>query len=126
MFIESGIYDCDFSCNNVNEVLQVRYNCFNKYVNNIYFILIKILYEYFKMRYNLIVIYDDVLCLIMVDVIFVFIKYQILFLKIEFEVKFEVFELFLKYDGDFFSEDEVGEFVLDKVIENYLELLYLD
>lgn len=95
-------------------------------MNNTHFISIKILYEYFKTRYNLIVIYDDVLRLITVDVIFVFIKHQILFLKTEFEVKSEAFELLLKHDGDFSSEDEAGESVLDKAIENYLESSYLD
>lgn len=47
-------------------------------------------------------------------------------MKIDFGVKIEVFELFLKYGGDFLILDEVGEFVLDKVIEDYLVLLYFN
>lgn len=47
------------------------------------------------------------------------------FLEIDFEFKIEVFDLFLKYDGDFLIVDEVGKFVLDKVIEDYLVFLYL-
>lgn len=46
-------------------------------------------------------------------------------MEIDFEFKIEVFDLFLKYDGDFIIVDEVGKFVLDKVIEDYLVFLYL-
>ncbi|XP_065921776.1 uncharacterized protein [Magallana gigas] len=49
-----------------------------------------------------------------------------LYAGLEFEVKSEAFELLLKHDGDFSSEDEAGESVLDKAIENYLESSYLD
>lgn len=64
--------------------------------------------------------------MIKVNVIFVCIKHQILFLKTEFEVKSEAFELLLKHDGDFSTEDEAGESVLDKAIENYLESSFFD